>query len=85
MKIDYHDFSSIHKVGNYEFLAKAHYIPSLIGKKKVNISIELTKGIAGYSTWKRSVTIDQADVDSTIEDLIASYFEETDYFRITPE
>ena len=83
MKINYHDYSSIHKVGKYEFLAKAHYIPSLIGKNKVNISIELTNGNSGHNSWKRSVTVLQSDVDSMINDLIASYFEEIGYFRIT--
>jgi hypothetical protein len=83
MKNNYHNYSSIQKVGENVFLIKAHTIPSFLGKNKVNISIELTNENSGHNSWKRSVTVPQSDVDTMINDLIASYFEEIGFFRIT--
>ena len=74
MNIKSHDYSSIHKVGKYEFLTKAHDAPSVIGKNKVKITIELTNENSGRNSWKRSVTVPQSDVDSMINDLNRQLF-----------
>jgi hypothetical protein len=83
MKINSHDYSSIHKVGKYEFLANVHFLPSLTDKNLVSISVELTNTNASSSFWKRSVTISESDIHCIIYSLIDRYFAEIDYFRIT--
>lgn len=82
MNTKYQDYSSTHKIGEYEFVAKVHYMPSFIITRRVRVSIELMKTKSSTETWKRSVIVNHSKTDHIIRKFIRSYFEKVNYFSI---
>ena len=82
MKVQPTGYNSTIKVGEYEFLTKISHLPLFFVTKMVKVSITLLKPGLNGNSWKKSVIVKHADSRKTVQMLISSYIEETDYFTI---
>jgi hypothetical protein len=82
LKIFQNGYTSTHKIGEYEFLAKVNFLPLFFITKLVRVRILLVHPKSDRDPWKKSIIVRHSETDDMIQMFISIYLAEVDFFKI---